>query len=62
MQHGEYGLRLIARGRPLSAKQLETADNILRKALKDIKGTRIYYRYACGKAVCKKGNEVFSIL
>lgn len=61
MQHGEYGLRLIARGRPLSAKQLETADNILRKALKDIKNTRIYYRYACGKAVCKKGNEVPSI-
>jgi ribosomal protein L16/L10AE len=59
MQYGDYGLRIIARGRPLSAKQLETADNILRKALKDVKGSRIYYRYACGRAVCKKGNEVF---
>ena len=61
MQHGDYGLRIIARGRPLSAKQLETADNILRKALKDVKGSRIYYRYACGRAVCKKGNEVFPV-
>ena len=58
LQYGDYGLRLIQTGRSLSAKQLQTADNILRKALKDIKGHRIYYRFACGKAVCKKGNEV----
>ena len=61
LQHGEYGLRLIERGRPLSAKQLQTADNILRKALKEIKGARIFYRFACGRAVCKKGNEVFQL-
>lgn len=58
MQYGDFGLRLINRGRELSAKQLQTADNILRKAMKDIKGARIYYRYACGKAFCRKGNEV----
>ena len=58
LQYGDYGLRLIREGRSLSAKQLQTADNILRKALKDVKGHRIYYRFACGKAVCKKGNEV----
>ena len=58
LQYGDYGLRLTHEGRSLSAKQLQTADNILRKALKDVKGHRIYYRFACGKAVCKKGNEV----
>jgi ribosomal protein L16/L10AE len=62
LQYGEYGLRLTETGRSLSAKQLQTADNILRKALKDVKGHRIYYRFACGKAVCKKGNEVQSPL
>jgi ribosomal protein L16/L10AE len=61
LQHGDYGLRLINRGRELSAKQLQTADNILRKALKDVKGSRIYYRYACNKAFCRKGNEVQTI-
>ena len=58
LQYGDYGLRLTHEGRSLSAKQLQTADNILRKALKEVKNHRIYYRFACGKAVCKKGNEV----
>ena len=58
LQYGDYGLRLTHEGRSLSAKQLQTADNILRKALKEVKEHRIYYRFACGKAVCKKGNEV----
>jgi len=57
--HGNFGLRIVKRSCRMSAKQLETADNVLRKALKDFKGVRIYYRYACGRAVCKKGNEVW---
>lgn len=58
LEHGNYALRLMNTSRRLSAKQLETADGILRKAFKEYKGVRIYYRFACDRAFCRKGNEV----
>jgi len=58
LQHGQFGLRIIDRGRVLTAKQLQTAEVVLRTAMKDVKDSRIYYRFHTNRAIGKKGNEV----
>jgi len=58
LEYGDYGLRLVKWGRELSAKQLQGADAILRRYIKDHKGAKIIYRFACSRPICRKGGEV----
>lgn len=57
LEWGEYGMRLKDRSIRFHAKQLETAEQILKRILKPIKAARVYTRFCCNVPVCVKGNE-----
>lgn len=56
LQLGDYGLRVNEPVR-LSAKHLETAEAALKRALKPIRGSKVYLRIFPDIPVCIKGNE-----
>ncbi|KAF9009477.1 ribosomal protein L10e/L16 [Cyathus striatus] len=54
---GDWGIRIVGNGARLSAKQLTTAQEVLKKKLKVFKGAKIYLRIFPDIPVCVKGNE-----
>ncbi|KAJ7136090.1 mitochondrial 54S ribosomal protein YmL47 [Mycena epipterygia] len=57
LAYGDWGIRIMGNGARLSAKQLETAEEVVKKKLKIIKGVKIYLRVFPDIPVCIKGNE-----
>jgi hypothetical protein len=56
LAYGEWGIRIKGNGARLSAKQLTTAEEVIKKKLKVIKGTKIYLRVFPDIPVCIKVN------
>jgi hypothetical protein len=54
IEHGEYGLRVKDRPTRLSAKQLASAHEALRRGLKPIKGAKVFVRVFPDIPVCIK--------
>ncbi|KAF8229767.1 54S ribosomal protein L16 [Tricholoma matsutake] len=57
LAYGEWGIRIKGDGARLSAKQLTTAEEVIKKKMKAIKGTKVYLRVFPDIPVCIKGNE-----
>ncbi|KAF8189937.1 ribosomal protein L10e/L16 [Mycena galopus ATCC 62051] len=57
LAYGDWGVRIKGNGARLSAKQLETAEEVIKRKLKIIKGVKIYLRVFPDIPVCIKGNE-----
>ncbi|TRM60366.1 ribosomal protein L10e/L16 [Schizophyllum amplum] len=54
---GEWGIRIIGCGARLTAKQLGTAEEVVRRKLKILKGSQMWMRVFPDIPVCVKGNE-----
>ncbi|OSD07800.1 mitochondrial ribosomal protein L16 [Trametes coccinea BRFM310] len=54
---GEWGIRVKGNGMRITAKQLKSADEALKRKLKPIKGAKVYMRVFPDIPVCIKGNE-----
>ncbi|KIM42389.1 hypothetical protein M413DRAFT_133064 [Hebeloma cylindrosporum] len=57
LAYGEWGIRIKGNGARFSAKQLTTAQEVILKKLKVIKGSKVYLRVFPDIPVCIKGNE-----
>ncbi|KAJ7236176.1 mitochondrial 54S ribosomal protein YmL47 [Mycena rebaudengoi] len=57
LAYGDWGIRIKGNGARLTAKQLETAEEVVKKKLKVIKGVKVYLRVFPDIPVCVKGNE-----
>ncbi|KDR81360.1 hypothetical protein GALMADRAFT_59879 [Galerina marginata CBS 339.88] len=57
LAYGDWGIRIKGNGARLSAKQLTTAQEVILKKLKIIKGSQVYLRVFPDIPVCIKGNE-----
>ncbi|KAJ7507638.1 mitochondrial 54S ribosomal protein YmL47 [Mycena galericulata] len=57
LAYGDWGVRIKGNGARLTAKQLETAEEVIKKKLKVIKGVKVYLRVFPDIPVCIKGNE-----
>ncbi|KAJ7637076.1 mitochondrial 54S ribosomal protein YmL47 [Roridomyces roridus] len=57
LAYGDWGIRIKGNGARLTAKQLETAEEVVKKKLKVIKGVKTYLRVFPDLPVCIKGNE-----
>ncbi|TFK41700.1 ribosomal protein L10e/L16 [Crucibulum laeve] len=57
LAYGEWGIRIKGNGARLSAKQLTTVEEVIKKKLKVIKGSKVYLRVFPDIPVCIKGNE-----
>ncbi|KAI0314404.1 ribosomal protein L10e/L16 [Amylostereum chailletii] len=55
--YGEYGLRIKGPGVRISAKQLKSAEDVLKRKVKVVKGSKVYMRVFPDIPVCIKGNE-----
>lgn len=54
VEHGDYGLRVKDRPSRLSAKQLSSAHEALRRGIKPVKGAKVYLRVFPDIPVCIK--------
>lgn len=54
IEHGEFGLRVKDRPSRLSAKQLSSAHEALRRGIKPVKGAKVYIRVFPDIPVCIK--------
>ncbi|TEB31858.1 mitochondrial 54S ribosomal protein YmL47 [Coprinellus micaceus] len=54
---GEWGIRIKGNGARLTAKQLQTVEEVIHKKLKVLKGAKVYLRVFPDLPVCVKGNE-----
>ncbi|KAI0330083.1 mitochondrial ribosomal protein L16 [Cubamyces sp. BRFM 1775] len=54
---GDWGIRVKGNGARITAKQLKSADEALRRKIKPIKGAKVYMRVFPDIPVCIKGNE-----
>ncbi|KAG9122036.1 mitochondrial ribosomal large subunit component [Ceratobasidium sp. 392] len=54
---GEYGLRVRGEGMRLTAKQLQSAEVVIKRKLKVIKSSQVWMRVFPDLPVCVKGNE-----
>ena len=54
LAYGEWGIRIKGNGARLSAKQLTTAEEVIKKKMKAIKGTKVYLRVFPDIPVCIK--------
>lgn len=54
LAYGEWGIRIKGDGVRLSAKQLTTAEEVIKKKIKVIKGTKVYLRVFPDIPVCIK--------
>lgn len=54
LAYGDWGIRIKGNGARLSAKQLETAEEVIKKKLKVIKGVKVYLRVFPDISVCIK--------
>ena len=57
LAYGEWGIRIKGNGARLSAKQLTTAEEVIKKKMKVIKGTKVYLRVFPDIPVCIKVNK-----
>ncbi|KAG6849895.1 hypothetical protein H0H93_003909 [Arthromyces matolae] len=57
LAYGEWGIRIKGDGVRLSAKQLTTAEETIKKKIKIIKGSKVYLRVFPDIPVCIKGSE-----
>ncbi|KAI0746545.1 mitochondrial ribosomal protein L16 [Daedaleopsis nitida] len=57
LAYGEWGIRVKGNGARITAKQLKSADDALRRKIKVIKGAKVYMRVFPDIPVCIKGNE-----
>ncbi|KAF8508264.1 mitochondrial ribosomal protein L16 [Hysterangium stoloniferum] len=57
LAYGDYGIRIRGNGMRFSAKQLTTAQEVLKRKLKSIKNAKVYLRLFPDVPVCVKGNE-----
>ncbi|KAI0718365.1 mitochondrial ribosomal protein L16 [Cerioporus squamosus] len=57
LAYGEWGIRVKGNGMRITAKQLKSADDALRRKIKPIKGAKVYMRVFPDIPVCIKGNE-----
>ena len=57
LAYGEWGIRIKGDGARLSAKQLTTAEEVIKKKIKVIKGTKVYLRVFPDIPVCVKVNQ-----
>ncbi|KAH9477704.1 54S ribosomal protein L16, mitochondrial [Psilocybe cubensis] len=57
LAYGDWGIRIKGNGARLSAKQLTTAQEVIVKKLKVLKGSKVYLRVFPDIPVCIKGNE-----
>jgi ribosomal protein L16/L10AE len=60
LAYGDWGVRIKGNGARLTAKQLETAEEVIKKKLKIIKGVKVYLRVfpdipVCIKVLCSPG-------
>lgn len=54
LAYGEWGIRIKGNGARLTAKQLMTAEDVIKKKLKIIKGSKVYLRVFPDIPVCVK--------
>ncbi|KAI0725725.1 mitochondrial ribosomal protein L16 [Fomitopsis betulina] len=57
LAYGEYGIRIKENGMRLTAKQLMSAEEAIRRAIKPIKGAKVYLRVFPDIPVCIKFTE-----
>ncbi|KAN0121530.1 Ribosomal protein L10e/L16 [Russula decolorans] len=57
LAYGDWGLRIKGQGVRLTAKQLTTAEGVIKRKIKPIKGAKVYLRVFPHLPVCIKGNE-----
>ncbi|KIK80457.1 hypothetical protein PAXRUDRAFT_158657 [Paxillus rubicundulus Ve08.2h10] len=57
LAYGEYGIRIKGQGVRFTAKQLMTAEEVIKRAIKVVKGAKVYMRVFPDIPVCIKGNE-----
>ncbi|KAH0834742.1 mitochondrial 54S ribosomal protein YmL47 [Lanmaoa asiatica] len=57
LAYGEYGIRIKGQGVRFTAKQLSTAEEVIKRAIKVVKGAKVYLRVFPDIPVCIKGNE-----
>ncbi|KAF8480414.1 mitochondrial ribosomal protein L16 [Russula ochroleuca] len=57
LAYGDWGLRIKGQGVRLTAKQLTTAEEVIKRKIKPIKGAKVYLRVFPHLPVCVKGNE-----
>ena len=54
LAHGEWGLRIKGNGVRLTAKQLQTAEEVIKRKIKQVKGSKVYLRVFPDIPVCIK--------
>ncbi|KAI0088439.1 ribosomal protein L10e/L16, partial [Irpex rosettiformis] len=54
---GQWGIRIKGNGVRLTAKQLTSAEDAIKRKIKTIKGAKVYMRVFPDIPVCQKGNE-----
>jgi len=54
LAYGEWGIRIKGQGVRLTAKQLTTAEEVIKRKLKVIKGAKVYLRVFPDIPVCVK--------
>jgi len=59
LAYGEWGIRIQGNGARLTAKQLLTAEEVIKKNLKVIKGSEVYLRVFPDIPVCVKVSGIF---
>ncbi|GBE87580.1 54S ribosomal protein L16, mitochondrial [Sparassis crispa] len=57
LAYGDWGIRIKGCGKRLTAKQLTSAEEVLKRKIKTIKGAKVYMRVFPDIPVCIKGNE-----
>lgn len=59
LAHGEWGLRIKGNGVRLTAKQLQTAEEVIKRKIKQVKGSKVYLRVFPDIPVCIKVPPLF---
>lgn len=54
LAYGEYGIRIKGQGVRFTAKQLSTAEEVIKRAIKVVKGAKVYLRVFPDIPVCIK--------
>ncbi|TFK47569.1 ribosomal protein L16 [Heliocybe sulcata] len=57
LAYGDWGIRIKGPGVRFTAKQLQTAEDVIRRKIKIVKGAKAYLRVFPDIPVCVKGNE-----
>jgi len=57
LAYGDWGIRIKENGKRLTAKQLTSAEEVIKRKIKPIKGAKVFMRVFPDIPVCIKGNE-----